>query len=60
MGDRVDSTRTGEALRALYRTGFFRDVRIEREGFRLYVPITTCIVISLVLSGVAWVFGRLR
>lgn len=22
------------------------DIRIEREGFRLYVPVTTCIVIS--------------
>jgi hypothetical protein len=26
------------------------DIRIEREGFRMYVPITTCIV----LSGLFW------
>jgi hypothetical protein len=26
------------------------DIRIEREGFRLYVPVTTCIV----LSGLFW------
>ncbi|MCP5151224.1 MAG: outer membrane protein assembly factor BamA [Chromatiales bacterium] len=32
VGDAVDSTRTAEAIRALYKTGFFRDVRIEREG----------------------------
>ncbi len=37
VGDRVDEVRTGEALRALYKTGFFRDVRIEREGDSLVV-----------------------
>jgi outer membrane protein insertion porin family len=37
VGDRVDEKRTGEALRALYKTGFFRDVRIEREGDSLVV-----------------------
>jgi outer membrane protein insertion porin family len=37
VGDRVDAKRTGEALRALYKTGFFRDVRIEREGDSLVV-----------------------
>lgn len=37
VGDRVDSTRTGEALRALYKTGFFRDVRIEKQGDSLIV-----------------------
>lgn len=37
VGDRVDEVRTGEALRALYKTGFFRDVRIERDGDSLVV-----------------------
>ena len=37
VGDRVDSKRTGEALRALYKTGFFRDVRIEKEGNSLVI-----------------------
>jgi outer membrane protein insertion porin family len=37
VGDRVDSQRTGEALRALYKTGFFRDVRLEREEDSLIV-----------------------
>ncbi len=37
VGDRVDAKRTGEALRALYKTGFFRDVRIERDGDSLVV-----------------------
>lgn len=37
VGDTVDSSRTGDALRALYKTGFFRDVRIEREGDALVI-----------------------
>ena len=37
VGDRIDSKRTGEALRALYKTGFFRDVRLEKEGNSLVV-----------------------
>ncbi|TXI49673.1 MAG: outer membrane protein assembly factor BamA [Lysobacter sp.] len=31
-GDRVDSARIGEAMRALYKTGFFEDIRIDRDG----------------------------
>jgi len=37
VGDRVDAKRTGDALRALYKTGFFRDVRIEKEGDSLVI-----------------------
>lgn len=40
IGDSVDSSRTAEAIRALFRTGFFRDVTIEREGNTLVVFIT--------------------
>ncbi len=36
------------------------DVRIERPGFRLYFPIVTCIVISVVLSALLALFSRLR
>ncbi len=36
------------------------DLRIERAGFRLYVPITTCILISAVLSLLAQLFSRMR
>ena len=39
VGDRVDATRTGEAIRALYKTGFFRDVRIEKQGGSLIVSL---------------------
>ena len=30
------------------------DIRIERGNFRLYFPIVTCIVISLLLTGFMW------
>ncbi len=37
VGDRIDSGRTAEAIRALFKTGFFRDVTIEREGNTLII-----------------------
>lgn len=30
------------------------DIRIERDGFRLYVPITTMLVLSLLATLVLW------
>src|SRR5690606_17041322 len=39
-GDRVDQARVGEAIRALYRTGFFEDVRMGRQGDILVVTVT--------------------
>ena len=30
------------------------DIAIEREDFRFYFPIVTCIVISVVLTGIMW------
>lgn len=36
------------------------DIRIERPGLRLYLPITSCLAISLALSALAWLFSRLR
>ncbi|MEE8321108.1 MAG: outer membrane protein assembly factor BamA [Gammaproteobacteria bacterium] len=32
VGDKFDDTRSGEAVRALFKTGFFDDVRLERDG----------------------------
>ena len=34
------------------------DILIERENFRLYLPLGTSLLISLVLSVVLWLFGR--
>ena len=39
-GDTVDSTRIGEAMRALYKTGFFEDIRFDREGNILVISVT--------------------
>jgi hypothetical protein len=36
------------------------DIRIERENFRFYLPITSCILVSLLLSGLLWLFRRLH
>jgi Protein of unknown function (DUF2905) len=36
------------------------DIRIERPGLRIYLPITTCLVASLVLSGLFWLFSKWR
>ena len=37
VGDSFDNSRTGEAIRGLFKTGFFADVRIEREGSTVVV-----------------------
>ena len=39
VGDTVDDTRTAGAVRALFQTGFFRDVRLERDGDTLVVSV---------------------
>ncbi|MCY4349287.1 MAG: outer membrane protein assembly factor BamA [Thiotrichales bacterium] len=39
VGDTVDGARTAGALRALFGTGFFRDVRLERDGETLVVSV---------------------
>jgi hypothetical protein len=30
------------------------DIAIDRENFHFYFPITTCFLLSVVLSGIAW------
>ncbi len=34
------------------------DIAIERENFRFYFPVTTSILISIVLSLLIWLFRR--
>lgn len=38
-GDRLDQARAAEAVRALYRTGFFRDVKMARQGEILVIEV---------------------
>lgn len=34
------------------------DIAIERDNYSFYFPITTCIIISIVLSLIFWLFGK--
>jgi len=34
------------------------DIVIERENFRLYIPIGTSLLISVVLTVILWLFNR--
>jgi hypothetical protein len=36
------------------------DVRIERESFRFYFPLVTCLLVSLLLSVVLWLIRLFR
>lgn len=35
------------------------DIRIERENFRFYFPLTTMILFSLLISALLWIIKRL-
>jgi hypothetical protein len=34
------------------------DIVIERENFRLYIPIITSLIVSIVLSVILWLINR--
>ena len=34
------------------------DVALEKEGFQLFIPITSSIIISIVLTLLVWLFTR--
>jgi hypothetical protein len=34
------------------------DIKLERKGFTFYFPITTSILISLVITLIVWIFRR--
>jgi hypothetical protein len=45
----------------LQKVGLFRlpgDIVIERENFRFYFPITSMILLSLVISIILWLFRK--
>ncbi len=35
------------------------DIRIERENFKLFVPITTSILLTIILNLLLWLFKKL-
>jgi hypothetical protein len=52
---------TGLAWPWLSRLGLghlLGDIYVERKGFSFYLPITSSIVVSLVLSLLLWIFRR--
>jgi hypothetical protein len=36
------------------------DIVIERQNFRLYFPLATCVLLSLILTGIMWLVRSLR
>lgn len=34
------------------------DVSVEQSNFRFYFPLTTCIIVNLLLTLLAWLFRR--
>ena len=46
----------GDKLRFLGRLP--GDIRIERDNFRIYIPITTMILLSVLLTLISWVIQR--
>jgi hypothetical protein len=44
--------------------GFFGklpgDIRVEGKNFGFYFPIATCLLISLLLSAIFWLFSKFR
>ena len=35
------------------------DIVIERENFRFYLPLGSCLLISVLISALLWILGRL-
>jgi hypothetical protein len=48
----------GDKLRFLGRLP--GDIRIERENFKVYIPITTMILASVLLSLIVWLIQRFK
>lgn len=48
-GDQVNAANTSEAIRALYKTGFFSDIRFERQGNILVVTVVERPSINLLM-----------
>lgn len=36
------------------------DIVIERDNFKLYLPITTSIIVSLLITIIIWLIGKIR
>lgn len=36
------------------------DIRVERPGFRFYFPITSSLLLSVLVSGLFWLLSKMR
>ena len=36
------------------------DIRVEKENFRFYFPVTTIILLSIIVSFIIWIVKRLQ
>ncbi|OZI06151.1 hypothetical protein BWI93_21875 [Siphonobacter sp. BAB-5385] len=34
------------------------DIRIERENFRMYLPLTTCLLVTVLINVVLWLMRK--
>ncbi len=34
------------------------DIRIDRPGFKFYFPLATCLLVSVVLTAIAWLLRK--
>jgi len=34
------------------------DIAVQKKNFRFYFPITTCIIISIILTFIMWLLGK--
>ncbi len=54
---------TGAAVVLLAKFGFFRlpgDVEFGSKNWRVYMPITSCILISIILTVIFWLINYFR
>jgi len=52
VGDTFDDARSSEAVRALFKTGFFKDVRLERDGgILVFILVERPAIASITLIG---------
>lgn len=53
----------GAVLMLLGKLGIFRlpgDFQFGGKGWKVYIPLTSCIIISIVLTVIFWVMSRLN
>ena len=53
----------GVVVILLSKAGLFPlpgDIKLEGKNWKIYFPIVTCIIISIVLTGIMWIVNYLR